>query len=335
MLPNKKLITFISLATLGIAGCHSAQDPHNKSQPVVIAYQTGVDPSKAVQAEGVYDKEIGHPVSWKRFNSGAEVINALASGSVDIADLGSSPLATAATRQLPIQTFLIASQIEGAEALVVRNQSNIQQPKDLIGKKIATPFVSTSHYSLLGALKHWNIAPTDVKLINLNPSEINAAWQRGDIDAAFVWSPALAEIKKTGHVLTDAKEVGTWGAPTFEVWVVRNDFAKDNPDVVKAFADVTLKSYADYRQQKQNWTANSKPVKEIAQLTGVKPEDIPTLLTGANFPIRTEQLSPTLLGGGTVKAISKTADFLKQQGLVGQALSDYSPYVSTKFVSKQ
>lgn len=37
----------------------------------------------------------------------------------------------------------------------MRNGSGIDKPEDLIGKTIATPFVSTSHYSLLGALKHW------------------------------------------------------------------------------------------------------------------------------------------------------------------------------------
>ncbi|MCG4788866.1 ABC transporter substrate-binding protein, partial [Roseburia faecis] len=63
--------------------------------------------------------------------------------------LGSSPLAAAATRKLPVETFLIATQIGAAEALVAREGSGINSPQDLIGKKIAVPFVSTGHYSLL------------------------------------------------------------------------------------------------------------------------------------------------------------------------------------------
>jgi taurine transport system substrate-binding protein len=51
----------------------------------------------------------------------------------------------------------VSAQINAAEALVVRNGSGIDKPEDLIGKTIATPFVSTSHYSLLGALKHWGL----------------------------------------------------------------------------------------------------------------------------------------------------------------------------------
>ena len=110
-----------------------------------------------------------------------------------------------------------------------------EKPADLAGTTLATPFVSTSHYSLLGALKHWQIDPSKVRIVNLNPTEINAAWQRGNIDGAFVWSPALGEIKKTGKVLTDAAEVGAWGAPTFEVWVARKDFAEKHPEVLDVY----------------------------------------------------------------------------------------------------
>src|SRR5690606_23645982 len=118
---------------------------------------------------------------------------------------------------------------------------------------LATPFVSTSHYSLLGALKHWQIDPAKVRIVNLNPAEINAAWQRGNIDGAFVWSPALGEIKNTGKVLADAAEVGTWGAPTFEVWVARKDFAEKHPEVLEQFAKVTLDSFARYAAEKDQW----------------------------------------------------------------------------------
>ncbi|MDR8383291.1 taurine ABC transporter substrate-binding protein, partial [Acinetobacter baumannii] len=92
----------------------------------------------------------------------------------------------------------------------------IKTPQDLIGKTIAVPFVSTTHYSLLSALKHWNIPEDKVKIINLRPPEISAAWERGDIDAAYVWEPALSKAKASGTVLTDSKQVGEWGAPTYD-----------------------------------------------------------------------------------------------------------------------
>ncbi len=301
---------------------------------LTIGYQTGIDPSKVPQADGVYEQAIGEKIDWRRFNSGPEVVTAIASGDVQIGNLGSSPLAAAASRNLPIVAFIVSAQINSSEALVVRNGSHIDAPKDLIGKTIATPFVSTSHYSLLGALKHWGLDTRQVKVVNLQPGEIAAAWKRGDIDGAFVWSPALGEIRKTGKILTDAAQVSQWGASTFEVWVARKDFAEKHPEVVARFAKVTLDSFADYAANKASWTADSAPVQKIARLTGANAADIPQLLEGSTFPEAQTQRTDALLNGGTAKAIGETAKFLKEQGKVETVLPDYSAYVTGKFIQE-
>lgn len=301
---------------------------------LTIGYQTGIDPSKVPQADGVYEQVIGQQIDWRRFNSGPQVVTAIASGDVQIGNLGSSPLAAAASRNLPIVAFIVSAQINSSEALVVRNGSHIDAPKDLIGKTIATPFVSTSHYSLLGALKHWGLDTKQVKVVNLQPGEIAAAWKRGDIDGAFVWSPALGEIRKTGKILTDAAQVGQWGAPTFEVWVARKDFAEKHPEIVAKFAKVTLDSFADYAANKAKWTVDSAPVQKIARLTGANAADIPELLEGSTFPDARAQQTDALLNGATAKAIGETAKFLKEQGKVETVLPDYSAFVTDKFIQE-
>ena len=301
---------------------------------LTVGYQTGIDPSKVPQADGLYEQAIGEKIDWRRFNSGPEVVTAIASGDVQIGNLGSSPLAAAASRNLPIVAFIVSAQINSSEALVVRNGSHIDAPKDLIGKTIATPFVSTSHYSLLGALKHWGLDTKQVKVVNLQPGEIAAAWKRGDIDGAFVWSPALGEIRKTGKTLTDAAQVGQWGAPTFEVWVARKDFAEKHPEIVAKFAKVTLDSFADYAANKAKWTVDSSPVQKIARLTGANAADIPELLEGSTFPDAQAQQTDALLNGATAKAIGETAKFLKEQGKVETVLPDYSAFVTDKFIQE-
>ena len=158
----------------------------DSKQAVTIAYQTGVDPAKLAQADKTYEQTTQRDINWRKFDTGADVVAAISAGSIDIGNIGSSPLAAAATKGVPLQVFLVTSEIGEAESLVVRNASNIKTPQDLIGKKIAVPYVSTTHYSLLAALKHWNIDPNKVTIINLRPPEINAAWERGDIDATYV-----------------------------------------------------------------------------------------------------------------------------------------------------
>lgn len=192
---------------------------------VTVAYQTSAEPAKVAQADNTFAKESGATVDWRKFDSGASVVRALASGDVQIGNIGSSPLAVAASQNVPIEVFLLASQLGNSEALVVKK--SIRTPQDLIGKRIAVPFISTTHYSLLAALKHWGIRPDQLSIVNLQPPAIIAAWQRGDIDGAYVWAPAVNALEKEGTVLTDSSEVGKWGSPTLDVWVVRKDFAEN------------------------------------------------------------------------------------------------------------
>ncbi|PRO48418.1 taurine ABC transporter substrate-binding protein, partial [Cronobacter sakazakii] len=205
---------------------------------VTVAYQTSAEPAKVAQADNTFAKESGATVEWRKFDSGASVVRALASGDVQIGNIGSSPLAVAASQNVPIEVFLLASQLGNSEALVVKK--SIRTPQDLIGKRIAVPFISTTHYSLLAALKHWGIRPDQLSIVNLQPPAIIAAWQRGDIDGAYVWAPAVNALEKEGTVLTDSSQVGKWGSPTLDVWVVRKDFAEKHPEVVTAFARSAL-----------------------------------------------------------------------------------------------
>ena len=327
---HRKLLTAAFAAAM-LAGSAFAA---NADDSVRIGYQTNLDPGKVAQADGTYEKAIGKPLDWRKFNSGAEVIAAIAGGSIDIGLVGSSPLAVAASNKLPIETFLIADLIGDAEALVVRNGSGIEKPEDLVGKTVAVPFVSTTHYSLLAALKHWGIDPAKVKIVNARPPEIAAAWSRGDIDAAYVWDPALGAIKPTGKVLVSSAEVGKWGAPTFDAWIVRKDFADKNPDAVAAFARVTGEPMPTTSRTRPPGSPTRTISRRSRRITGSKPEDVPVIFAGYGFPTLAEQASPTLLGGDTVKAVIAASNFLKEQGKIPDVLADYGPYVTADYVKQ-
>lgn len=87
---------------------------------VTVAYQTSAEPAKVAQADNTFAKESGATVDWRKFDSGASIVRALASGDVQIGNLGSSPLAVAASQQVPIEVFLLASKLGNSEALVVK-----------------------------------------------------------------------------------------------------------------------------------------------------------------------------------------------------------------------
>jgi taurine transport system substrate-binding protein len=323
--------TLLAASSVAMLTSFGAMQSYAADVTVNIAYQPIVEPSRVPQADGTYEKVTGAKVNWQKFDSGADVIAALASGSVDIGYVGSSPLAAGASRELPFETIFVVGLIDEAEALAVKG---IDKPEDLVGKKIATPFVSTAHYSLLTALKHWNVDPKSLQILNLRPPEIAAAWERGDIDGAYVWDPVLSQIKKNAKVLADSGDVAEWGGPTFDAWIVSKKFAEEHPEVVTGFVKVTGDAYASYRADPAKWSATSPEAEKIAKLTGAKTEEVPQLLKGYYFPTLQEQASKDLLGGATVDAVTKTSAFLLEQGKIPAVLSDYKPYVTAKWVNE-
>ncbi|AFJ47831.1 taurine ABC transporter substrate-binding protein [Shimwellia blattae] len=318
-------ITAITTTLLALLGLVMSQA---RAETVTVAYQTSAEPAKVAQADNTFARLSGARVDWRKFDSGAGVVRALASGDVQIGNIGSSPLAVAASQQVPIEVFLLASQLGRSEALVVKK--NITTPQDLVGKRIAVPFISTTHYSLLAALKHWGIAPDQVQIVNLQPAAIIAAWQRGDIDGAYVWAPAVSELEKSGTVLTDSGQVGAWGAPTLDVWVVRKDFARQHPQIVKAFVQSALEAQQAYLANPESWLSGADNLRKLARLSGVPEADIAQLVKGNTYLDASQQRAQ--LAGPVSKAIADTAAFLKAQGKVANVAADYSPFVTDRFI---
>src|SRR5690606_40931902 len=73
-----------------------------------------------------------------------------------------------------------------------------------------------------------DVCSSDLEILNMTPPQIVAAWQRGDIDAAYVWPPALSEILKTGKEIANSEEIGAKSVPTFDGLVVDKSFASEN-----------------------------------------------------------------------------------------------------------
>ncbi|MCK3779374.1 taurine ABC transporter substrate-binding protein [Ensifer sesbaniae] len=302
---------------------------------LVVGYQQIVGPFVAAIADGRFDaaaKEAGYSIDWRQFSSAGDITTALASGDVPIGVLGSTGTAAAATRGVDLQLFWILDNIGQSEALVARDGSGIETPADLKGKKVAVPFVSTSHFHLLvGMNKVWNVDPREVEILNLKPPQIVAAWQRGDIDAAYVWPPALSEIQKTGKTISDSEVIGAASVPTFDGLVVDKGWAEENPKLMEAFTKVLAKAYADYNSNKAAWTEGSAEVQGIVKLIGGDGPSTVEALRLLSFPNADEQASEVWLGGGATRALSESAKFLVEQKQIGNSLDDYSPYVNANF----
>lgn len=305
---------------------------------VVVGYQQIVGPFVTAIADGRFDaaaKEAGYQIDWRQFSSGGEISTALASGNVPIGVIGSTGTTAAATRGVDLELFWILDNIGKSEALVVRNGSGIEKPEDLKGKNVGVPFVSTSHFHLLVGLEQvWKVDPREVNILNMKPPQIIAAWQRGDIDAAYVWPPALTELLKNGKTIADSETIGAASVPTFDGLVADKKWAADNPKFMAAFTKVLAEAYADYNENKAAWTADSPQVQGIVKLIGGDGPGAVEALSLLSFPTAAEQASDTWLGGGAIKALSESAKFLVAQKQIDKALDDYAPYVNASYAKQ-
>lgn len=305
--------------------------PACAQQKVIIGNFGDPAPYEAASADGRFQKATGWNIEWRKFNSGAEVNAAMASGAIVISELGSVPLAAGASQGVDYQLFLIGKAIGASESLIVRNGAGIDKPADLKGKKIAVPVGSTAHFSLMGALKMWNLGDKDVQVVGMSPPEIGAAWSQNAIDAAFIWEPVQGKLRENGKLMTTAGDVGKAGYPTFNGWVVNTKFAQENKAGLVGFIKVMNEVNEDYTRNKAKWTADSAQVKAIATRLGTTPVAIVADLAGAVYPGGADQISAEWLGGGAAKFMKSTADFLKGAGRIANAADSYGKFVNADY----
>jgi len=249
-------------------------------------------------------------ISWSKFDSGGDVIQAFGSNSVDIGLIGSSPATKALSAPLNIamKVIWVHDVIGKAESLVAKDKS-ITGIKVLKGKKIAVPFSSTSHYSLLQALQDAGMDATrDVSIINLSPDKMPSAWEGGQIDAAWVWDPTLSVLLKSGHIVMSSQDTAKVGKPTYDLGAATTKFIDANPAFMTVWAKAEDAGVKEIRDKPDKASVS------IAAVLGISPTDVKAEFAGYKYLDATEQASPGYLGGKLAKDLQATAGFLLAQG---------------------
>ncbi len=314
-----------------VGACSLAASAVMAQEKVVIGHMGNPTPMQVAAAANEFAKATGWDIEWRKFADGADVIVAMAEGDIEIAELGSAPLAIAANRGIDLQVFMVAQVIGKAESLIVRDDSGIDTIAALRGKRVAVPFGSTAHFSLMGALYNVGLTERDVLLVDMSPEQIAAAWRQEAIDGAFIWQPVQSELLTTGRLLVSADKTAEWGYPTFDAWVVNGEFAAENAEGLQAFVKVMDESNAAYLKDPSAWTANSAPVRTIAERTGTVADRVPDILKGYTFLPVAEQTKPAWFGGSVPRMIKYTAGFLTAAGISDGVAEDYSGFVNTEF----
>ena len=338
------VLACVALAALFIA-CGSSSEPSDGEtaagggapNELRIAYQLIPNGDLVVKDQGWLEEALsGTKITWVKFDSGADVNTAFLAGSIDIGTIGSSPVAAGLSEpmSIPYKVPWIQDVIGAAESLVVKNSAGVTDLAGLAGKKVGTPFGSTAHYSLLAALELNGVDPTSVKLVDLQPPDILAAWQRGDIDAAYVWNPTLADLKEDGTVLVTSEELAGQGKLTADLSAVSNAFAEKYPDVVQAWVDQQDRAVQLYRSDPDAAAA------AVGRQLNIGADEALAQMKDLIFLTASEQAGADYLGtpdapGQLANNLESAAQFLKSQGSVQgvPALATFQADLANQFVA--
>lgn len=326
------------IVMMSVVGCGNSSSAASSGKAstavtkVVLGTQEMPNDEGIAKAKDYFSQEMGVDVEVKQFDSGKDVNVALASGDIDFGLLGSCPATLAICNDLGVECIWIHEVLGSTESFVARSSTGIKTVADLKGKTIATPFASTSHFSALHALENAGLSESDVKLLDMQPSEIYAAWQNGQIDAAYVWEPTLSSLSDT-NILCTSEDMAKAGYMTTNVELVRTEFAQAHPEIVDAYIKAVSKSVDLYN------SSTDEAVSTIAKALNLSTDAAKFQMSGSTWLTAKQQLGTDYFGttqqpGSLAQNLYDTASFLKDQGSISSVpdKSVFEKAVNVQFI---
>jgi sulfonate transport system substrate-binding protein len=188
-------------------------------------------------------KGVKFQISWSDYASGGPITNQMLANRLSIGVMGDYPLIVNGAKfqeTKSLRTLYVAGtgyNLKGSgNAIVVPVNSDIYSIDDLKGKSVSTPVGSAAWGMLLKAMQDANIPTNAYQMKNQAPAvgASNIATGRIDAHADFCPWSEIMEFRGTGRKIYDGSETGV---PYLHGVVVREDFAKQYPEIVVAFIE--------------------------------------------------------------------------------------------------
>src|ERR1700674_5788664 len=289
-----------SLVPLGFAGGARAAD---KPSEIHIDWATYNPVSMVLKEKGLLESEFakdGIGVRWVQSLGSNKALEFLNASSIDFGSTAGSAALLGRINGNPIKSIYVYSRPEWT-ALVTRKDTGITKVADLKGKSVAVTRGTDPHIFLVRALVDAGLTDKDVKFVLLQHADGRLALTRGDVDAWAGLDPmmAAAEIEDGAVLFFRKPEANTWGGLN-----VREDFAKENPEIVVR----VLKVY----EQARRWAlANPKEVTKLL----AEAAKIPEKVAEKQLTERTE-LTHSAIGKAQADSIFAAGVALQQAGVL-------------------
>ena len=210
-----------------------------------IGYFPNINHAQAVigLGNGDFQKALGNNVKVEtfQFNAGPSAIESLLANRIDASYIGPNPAINGYVVSDGKDVRVIAGATSGGASFVVRNDSGINTVKDLGGKKFASPQLgNTQDVALRKYLVDNGFKTTEnggnVTVTPVANADILTLFLKKELDGAWVPEPWATRLVKeaNGKILIDERDL--WppeGKFVTAHIIVRPDYLKENPDVIK------------------------------------------------------------------------------------------------------
>ncbi|MBB3102717.1 ABC transporter substrate-binding protein [Azomonas macrocytogenes] len=202
-------------------------------------------------------------VKYAELAGGNLIVEALASGSLDIGSMSEIPPIFAIQSQTPIKLIAVLRGDVNNQVFLVPNGSRVSDVAELKGKRVGFVRSTTSHYFLIKALKERSLSFADIDPVGLTPQDGFSAFQSGQLDAWVIYGIHIQiALARTGaRILKTAQ-----GYLSGNYVIAARSDALDDPRKVAA-----IKDYLGQEQCVWDWVQSHPEqwAKKSAAITGI------------------------------------------------------------------
>lgn len=164
---------------------------------------------------------------------GKTSLDQLFAGTVDIAAVMATPIVFSSFER---EDFIIIGKIDHAKIhfAYASEESDIDTPQDLSGKRVAYMPNTSGHYFLNNWLLYNHLTPEDIIPVPCNGPEALEAMEKGRADAMFYWFPFPQLLKeRLGDQIRELESNRL--VPSSWIIVTKREFADNNREAVLRF----------------------------------------------------------------------------------------------------
>lgn len=197
----------------------------------------------------------GQGVDVLPFSNPGDMKAALLAGSLDLSGSTLVTAISAASRNEPI--VIVAGLCNKASAFVVRNDSDIQGKRDLLGKKIAYVPGTIHHLLLLDFLAENGLDPNkDVDLVRIDFFDMGQALAQKTVDAFYSGEPypSIALVEGYGRILSYPQSFGNINS----VMITTKDKIKEDPIKIQALVSAHIEATEALKVDQDPWFKKAK-----------------------------------------------------------------------------